>query len=108
MDGAEMNKKKLEQKVLDIEENAIELDASLQKLNLLTSDLREDYFCFDEHKDADEVLCYYKNASIKCDMLKDYVNKSQELIKDISYLVGTALGRKLDVYDEYNSDMAHS
>ncbi len=95
MDGAEMNKKKLKQKVLDIEENALELEKSLQKLNLLTSDLREDYFCFDEHKDADEVLCYYKNASIKCDMLKDYIYELQAIANNINCLTNVILGRNM-------------
>lgn len=88
-------KGKIHQKFLELEMNTTELEISWEKLNLLTSDLREDYFCFDEHKDADEVLCYYKNASIKCDMLKDYIYELQAIANNINCLTNVILGRNM-------------
>ena len=43
-------KDKTHQKFLELEMNTTELEISLEKLRLLTNDLREYYFCFDENK----------------------------------------------------------
>lgn len=106
MDGVTyMNKEEFKQdlhNVFTIETKAGELAGNIEKLKTLIIEIR-DYF---EINDTDEVLCYRKQTGIKCDMLKDYVDKSQELIKDISCLASETLTQKLDTYD--NSDMAHS
>ena len=104
-----MNKEEIKQNLqndITIETKAGELAGNIEKLKLLIAEIRDNYFCLDEKKNADEVLCYHNEMGIKCDMLKDYVDKSQELIKDINYLASETLTQKLDTYD--NSDMAHS
>lgn len=97
-----MNKEEIKQdlhNVFTIETKAGELADNIEKLKTLIIEIRDNYF---EINDTDEVLCYRKQAGIKCDMLKDYVDKSQELIKDISCLAGETLRRKLDTYDTCN------
>lgn len=110
MDGATyMNKEEFKQdlhNVFTIETKAGELAGNIEKLKLLIAEIRDNYFCLDEKNNADDVLCYHNEMGIKCDMLKDYVDKSQELIKDINYLASETLAQKLDTYD--NSDMAFS
>ena len=100
-----MNKEEIKQdlhNVFTIETKAGELADNIEKLKTLIIEIRDNYFCLDEKNNADDVLCYHNEMGIKCDMLKDYVDKSQELIKDISCLAGETLGRKLDTYDACN------
>lgn len=78
---------KTHQKVLDLEINSNELGISLEKLNLLTSDLREDFFGYDKETSSFNILYYYDDFAIKCDIIRDYVFELQAIANNISCLV---------------------
>lgn len=86
-------KKKIHQKFLELEMNTTELGISLEKLHLLASDLKEDYFCFDEKKKPDAVLYCYDSASIKCDIVIDYIMEMQAIANNIDCLTYAFLGK---------------
>lgn len=80
-------KGKIHQKVLDLELNSNELGISLEKLNLLTNDLREDFFGYDKETSSLDILYYYDDFAIKCDIIRDYVFELQAIANNISCLV---------------------
>lgn len=86
-------KDKTHQKFLELEMNTTELEISLEKLRLLTNDLREYYFCFDENKKPENVLYYYNSASIKCDIVIDYILEMQAIANNIDCLTYAILGK---------------
>lgn len=86
-------KDKTHQKFLELEMNTTELESSLEKLRLLTNDLREDYFGFDENKKPENVLYYYNSASIKCDIVIDYILEMQAIANNIDCLTYAILGK---------------
>lgn len=86
-------KDKTHQKFLELEMNTTELESSLEKLRLLTNDLREDYFCFDENKKPENVLYYYGSAGIKCDIVIDYILELQAIANNINCLTYAILGK---------------
>lgn len=86
-------KGKIHQKFLELEMNTTELEISLEKLRLLTNDLREYYFCFDENKKPENVLYYYGSAGIKCDIVIDYILELQAIANNIDCLTYAILGK---------------
>lgn len=86
-------KGKIHQKFLELEMNTTELEISLEKLRLLTNDLREDYFGFDEKKAPENVLYYYGSAGIKCDIVIDYILELQAIANNIDCLTYAILGK---------------
>lgn len=84
---------KTHQKFLELEMNTTELEISLEKLNLLTNDLTQDYFGFDEKETPESVLYCYGNASIKCDIIRDYIFELQAIANNINCLTYAILDR---------------
>ena len=107
-----MNKEELKQELensFDIDRKSAELADNIKKIKLLVVEMIENYFCLDEEKDEEDIWVFHGNMGVKCDILRDYVNRSQELIKDIGHLSSDALERKLDIYDNtYNAVTPHT
>lgn len=101
-----MNKEELKQELensFNIDRKASELSDNIKKLKMLIVEMLENYFCLDVEKDEEDIFILHDNMGIKCDILRDYANKSQDLINDINCLASDALERKLAIYDNtYN------
>ena len=99
-----MNKEELKQELensFNIETKAGELTGNIEKIKLLVTEMADNYFCLDKEQDEDDIFILHDDMGIKCDILRDYVSKSQELIKNINCLASDALERKLAIY--YNT-----
>lgn len=85
-------KNKINQNALDLEVNSNELGISLEKLNVLSKELRENFFAYDKETSSSEVLYYYDDFAIKCDIIRDYIFELQAIANNISRLTYAILG----------------
>lgn len=87
-------KDKMRQKASELENHVIDLKDGLKKLNLLNDDIIRDYFIYNENekKKIENILYYYDNAAIKCDIVRDYIREIQTIANNIDRLTYSFLG----------------